>query len=278
MLAEALEGVGFEPPDPRKVVSKCAQLSWQAANQGLVPEPLWYSMVGLMRFTMDGCRAVHFMSRSSPTYDPAATDAKIQQHMDAGAGPTLCTTFEHLRPGGCDGCPAKGKIRTPMHAIRELQQVAPPTVTLHTSPGAQIQVSLPPPPKPFKRVNNPATGQSRLAVTVGDKKTGTEEDIVIYEYDLFPSRLVFDEREGKYLVVVKRWLPQDGWAEFQVPAGKLYDKKQLAMLFGDIGVWPDLANVEQVVQYMIGYIRDLNKYNRVMQIGHLVGCGFSALI
>lgn len=255
----ALAGVGYEQADAREVVGHCKQLAWQAANQAAVPEPLWYAMIGCLRHAKFGPKAIHFMSRQSPTYSPANTDAKIQQHAAGNFGPTLCATFEQHNPTGCDGCPFKGKIKTPLQTVRKLEQAAPPTVQITAPSGVVQQMQLINPPKPYKRVTNPLTGAARIAITIGDAKTGSEEDVVIYEYDLYPSRLIFDERENRYNVVVRRWLPQDGWADFEIPTGKLYDKKQLAMTLGDIGVMPDLGHVEELVQYMIGYIRDLQK-------------------
>lgn len=256
---DAMNGAGWVPPDPRDIVARCPQLAWQASNQAQVSEPQWYNMIGCMRFADQGRRAVHFMSRLSPNYDPVVTDQKIDHHIESGVAPTRCSTFEQNNPGGCANCPFKGKISTPLQVVRRLEEVAPPTVTMQYATGPVASFALPPPPKPFKRVVNPLSGNTRIAMTIGDPKTGGEFDEVIYEYDIYPCRLIFDERESRYNVVVKRWLPQDGEAEFEVPTGKLYDKKNLAITFGDIGVLPDLGHVEALVQYMIGYIRDLQK-------------------
>lgn len=259
----AAAGAGYEQPDPREVVMACQQLAWQAAHQDQVDQPQWYAMVGAIRHCKRGTEAVYRMSawrmqRQVDPYSQSDIDEKIAQLTNGGFGPSLCSTFEQHRPGGCDGCPHKGKIKTPLQTVRKLQQVAPPTVQLMQA-GGVAQVALPPPPKPFKRVTNPLTGNARIAMTIGDAKTGQQEDVVIYEYDLYPSKLIFDEREARYVVVVNRWLPKDGWAEFEVPTGRLYDRKNLAVTFGDIGVMPDLGHVEELVQYMIGYIRDLQK-------------------
>jgi len=258
MNEAAAAGAGYEPADPREVVAKCPQLAWQATHQAEVDEPLWYAMIGCLRHAKDGAKAVHFMSRQSPDYDVFVTDAKIRQHEDGGFPPTLCATFEQHRPGGCDGCPFKGKIKTPLQVVRKLEQVAPPTVQLTVAPGVTQSVALPPPPPPYKRVINPMTGTARIAMTIGDKD-GVEEDVVLYEYDLYPSRLVFDERENRYNVVVHRWLPQDGWSEFDLPTGSLYDRRHLAVTLGNIGVMPDLGHVENIVSYLVAYIRDLQK-------------------
>lgn len=254
----AAAGAGYKQADAREVVGKCQQLAWQAMNQAQVPEPLWYAMIGCLRHAKDGHKAIHFMSRQSPTYSPNNTDDKIQRHIDGGFGPTLCQKFEEHNPTGCEGCPYKGKIKTPLQTVRKLEQVAPPVIQLQAAAGS-AQLTLPPPPKPFKRVINPLTGAARIAMTIGDAKTGNEEDVVVYEYDIYPSRLILDEREQSYRVVVNRWLPQDGWEEFELQTGKIYDRKNLATTLGNIGVMPDLGMIDSLVNYMIGYIRDLQK-------------------
>lgn len=251
----AIAGVGYEAPPAREIVRACKQLAWQLTNQGMVSEPLWYAMIGCMRHTKDGRRAVHVMSQQSPNYDVIATDAKIDQSEAGGFPPTLCQTFENLNPGGCTGCPMFGKIKTPLQAVRKLEQVAPPSVQLLTATGAQ-QVMLPPPPDPFKRVVSPVTSTAQIAVTTSDKN-GVTFDEVVYEYDIYPSRMIFDERANRYAVVVNRWLPKDGWKEFEVPTGAFYDKRNLSKTLGDLGVLPDLAMVDLLVQYMIGYMRTL---------------------
>lgn len=255
----AAAGLGYEKADPRKVVAKCAQLSWQAANQNQVPEPLWYAMIGCLRHAKDGAKAVHFMSRLAADYNAADTDMKIRQHEEGGYPPTTCSKFESENPAGCSGCPFKGKIKTPLQLVREMEQVAPPTIQAFTQAGAQA-IQLPPVPAPFKRVANPMTGQTRLAMTIDND--GQDLDVVIYEYDFYPVRLVLDERTNTRRVVVQSWLPQDGTQEFEVPMGDFYDKRNLAKTLGNLGIMPDLGHVESVVSYMIAYIRDLQKAAR----------------
>jgi hypothetical protein len=254
----AAHGAAYDQPDPRLVVGACLQLAWQASNQGLVSEPQWYAMIGCLRHAKDGIRAVHFMSRQSPTYDPATTDAKIQQHIDGNYGPTTCAKFESSRPGGCTQCPFRGKITTPLQNVKELKQAAPPMVSLSTAQGT-VQIALPPPPKPYKRVTNPLTGTNRIAMTIGDMKTGSTEDIVIYEHDIYPSKLIKDERLNEYVAVINRWLPHEGWEEFELPLSMLYDTKNWSKSLGSFGVLVDVAHIGELVQYMIGYMRDLQK-------------------
>lgn len=260
----AAAGAGVAPPDPRKVVARCSQLKWQALNQAQVDQPNWYAMVGCMRHCDKGTKAVYALSqwrltRAEDPYTQERIDTKIAQHESGNFGPTLCERFEQTNPGGCNGCPYKGKIKTPLQVVRELEAVAAPKVTVELIGGA-VELQLPEPPYPFKRAINPDTGQARIAMRVGDEASGRpERDEVIYEYDVFPSRIIYDQRESCYNVVVNSWLPKDGWREFEVPTGKFYDRRSLMGTLGNLGIMPDLAKAEHLVQYMVGYIRDLQK-------------------
>lgn len=256
MNAGAAAGAGYAKADPQKVIQKCQQLAWQNANQGSVNEPSWYNMIGCLRHADQSYKAVHFLSRRSPTYSKDATDLKIIQSEEANYPPTTCAKFESDNPGGCQGCPFRGKIKTPLQVVRELQTVPPPVVQLQTAQGP-VAVQMPDPPKPFKRVINPMTGNARIAIT--ESNEDGDVDVVIYENDLYPERIIWDERSNTYTVVVRSFLPQDGWRNSEIPMGMLYEKRTLAAKLGNAGIMPDLKHVEAVVQYMIAYIRDLQK-------------------
>lgn len=246
------------PSDAKTTVARCQQLKWQAQNQGKVDEPQWYDMVGCLRHCDRGDDAVHRMSRGHPGYSQQATSDKIAQHIAGGYGPTLCQTFEDHRPGGCANCPHAGKIKSPIQLGKQMPTAPAPTQVMPLAIG-QTPATLPPPPYPFKRVVNSHSGLTQVVVASFDKDGTPSEDELVYEFDLFPSRITFDERENCYTVTVSRFLPKDGWAEFDIPIGKLYDRKNLATTLGNIGVVPDLPKVEYLVQYMVAYIRDLQK-------------------
>lgn len=259
---DAAGGIGIDmtEADPRKVVRKCQQLTWQARNPGDVEEPQWYDMVGCLRHAEHGARAVHLLSALYPGYSQTETDDKIQQHVDAGVGPTLCETFELHRPGGCDGCPFAGKVSTPLQLGKEMKAVAAPvSETPVPSSDAKVEQTLPDPPFPFKRVMDKSRNEVSIAYTVLEGE-GQDEEVVVYEHDIYPERIIFDERENKYVVQVRRFLPRDGWETFTVPLGKFYDKRNLAITLGDLGIMPDIGKVEALVQYMVGYIRELQKH------------------
>lgn len=259
MNAGAAAGAGYAKADPQKVIMKCHQLAWQNANQGMVSEPSWYNMISCLRHADQARKAIHFLSRRSPTYDRDATEIKIQQSEEANYPPTTCAKFEADNPGGCNNCPFKGKIKTPLQVVRELETVPAPVIQLQTAQGP-VAVQMPDPPKPYKRVVNPMTGNARIAVT--ESNEDGDVDVVIYENDLYPERIIWDERSDSYTVVVKSFLPQDGWRTTEIPMGMLYEKRSLATKFGNAGIMPDPKHVESVVSYMVAYIRDLQKLSK----------------
>lgn len=251
---------GIEPPEdipsnPKKVVSKCQQLMWQAEHPDDVDEPQWYAMIGCLRHADKGEKAVHLMSKKYSGYDPNETQRKIEQHKQGGFGPTTCVAFDSARPGGCEGCPHRGKITTPLQLGRERQQAETPVVAVHSPQGQTLTITLPEPPYPFKRILG-KEGRAYIAITITNEDN-SKEDQIVYEHDIYPSGLIYDERENKYFVTICRYLPRDGWATFDVALGKFFDKKNLAITLGDIGVLPSIDKLESVVYYMIGYIQKL---------------------
>lgn len=255
---EAAGGAGYIQPKASDVVKKCQQLMWQMSNPTQVVEPQWYAMIGCLRHADKGLKAIHLMSSGHPGYDQHTTNAKIMQHEGSGAGPTLCSTFEMHNPGKCDGCPFKGKIKTPLQTVRQLEEVAPPSVDIETVEGT-VNVTLPPPPPPFKRVVAPGCEAGRIAIR-RDDKDGAEYDEVIYDNDIYPTKLTWDEREGTFSVMVRSWLPKEGWSEFSIPTNEFYDRRLLSRRLGARGVMVDLGKVDEVVQYMVAYIRELQNH------------------
>ena len=262
--ASGLPSAGYTEADPKRVVERCQQLTWQMKNQAQVDQPSWYAMVSVMRLCQNGAKAAHRMSSRHPEYDAAAVDAKLVQLETGSFGPALCKTFENHRPGGCAGCPHAGKIKSPIVLGRQMLPVAAPKVLLQLAQG-EVEVELPEPPAPYKRAVNPETNQARIVYMEADEDN-IEVETVVYDFDLYPSKLIYDERNARFNVVVNRWLPHDGWGEFQIPTGQVYDRRSLTGTLGNAGVMPDLPKMDLLVGYMIGYIRELQRKSKATTI------------
>ena len=248
---------GYTEADPKKVVRACQQLRRHIEQPEAISEPEWYAMIGCMRHAKRGPDAVHLLSSRYPAYNQQETEDKIAQHEASGAGPTLCATFESHNPGGCNGCPFKGKVKTPLLLGRERVELETPKLKVINNDVVD-EVDLPDPPAPYKRALNTETGKACVVMQVFQDLEVIDE-VEIFPFDLYPSRLMYDEREQRYQVGVTLWLPHRGELEFFVPTGLLYDRKALATLLGNKGALPDLGKVEHLVQYMVAYIRELQK-------------------
>lgn len=259
----AADGIGFVEATAKEVVQRCQQLTWQFHHQDQVDEPLWYAMVGALYRAKGGEAGIHRMSCKHPGYSSAHTDAKIEQRKLAASGPTTCANFEALRPGGCDGCPVRGKVNTPLNIRREKEEAPAPKVEATAPDGSVAMRELPPPPKPFKRVVIPGVkvpeGQmqpARIAVTKKEDD-GRVYDEVVYDYDVHPIDLVFDQRAGVYSVVIRTWLPMEGWREHTVALSVFADKRTTARAMAEIAVVVNPSKTTALVHYMSGYVRAL---------------------
>jgi len=232
---EAATGAGAPKPKSKTVVQRCPQLLWQLENPTQVPEPLWYAMIGAMRFTENGEKAIHKLSAGHPKYSQSKVDDKIVQHENSGAGPTLCSTFAAQNSARCAGCKYNGQIKTPLQTAREEKaEAAPaPTIMIETAEGA-VEFTIPPPPPPYKRVQLANVDACSIVINK-ELSTGFETDETIYDYDIYPSNLVYDEREAALCVNVRMWLPHEGWTDRVVPTADFYDRRALTRRLGAAG-------------------------------------------
>ncbi len=108
-----------EKLDPAAIVRFCRQLAALAANPSGMPEPVHHAAAGVFaRCTPDGRDHFKRLSRGYRGQSADYTDTWCEMAMDrnvaATTGPTTCARFEALNPGGCNGCPHRGKITSPI--------------------------------------------------------------------------------------------------------------------------------------------------------------------
>ncbi|VUZ29066.1 DNA primase family protein [Acetobacterium wieringae] len=83
-----------EMPDPQRMITSCAFLSHARDNAATLSEPLWYAMITQLAALPGGVAAIHGLSRDYPDYTAAATEKKIAQFKNTGAGPMTCETLK----------------------------------------------------------------------------------------------------------------------------------------------------------------------------------------
>jgi hypothetical protein len=228
----------------------CAQLRYAVENQAELDEPMWRATLSIAKFCNDAAKAAHKVSAGHPDYDPDTTEAKM-----AGIkGPYTCETFASNNPGGCDGCPLRGKITSPI----QLGTVIPEAETeeVEDEDGEPVVVYkntnglIPQYPFPYKRMPNGG-------VAVRQKnEDGDIEEIELYAHDLYYTKRVVDPEAGE-CIIGRLHLPNDETREFAVPLVSATSKEDLRKALAKHGVSVGSKKWEHIMAYTHAWIDNL---------------------
>lgn len=209
----------FAPAVAFHVASKCKQIANAIKHPEKVDEPLWYSVIGVAAHTVDPEATAQEWSRGHPSYSETATSDKLKQWKEHASGPATCARFAALNPSGCNGCPYKGRVTTPVSLGRSYEE-------------APIDVSAPDPvsqavalPSPFKRTAS------------GIKYTLDDTDVDVCPFDIYPVGYGRDEALG-YETVRYHWnRPHVGWTLLSFRQALLTDgNRDFATVMADNGI------------------------------------------
>jgi len=208
------------PPAVGSVVStKCQQIAWAISNQKDVPEPLWYSLIGVAAFCVDPEDTAVRWSEGHDTFSESVTRGKVAQWKENATGPTTCDKFKSDRPTGCKGCKYAGKVGSPARLGIQYKEV-----TVVESAPDKVANAVPM-PRPFKR-----TAQ-------GIKMTIDDTDIDICKFDIYPVGYGRDDHL-EYEVVRFHWKrPHIGWTELKLRQAYLTDgSREFPTAIADQGI------------------------------------------
>lgn len=228
----------------------CAQIKHAFENQEDLSEPLWRGALSICSPCEDAAQGAHAMSKRHRDYSREATLEK----MEGIVGPHKCSTFEGLYPVGCEDCPLKGKITSPIQIGAEVE--ASPEdepVVVESSPvGSDIlqEYTIPPYPKPYFR-----GAQGGVYVKDVDE-AGDPVDLVVYNNDLYYVSRVKDRQLGE-CIVGRVHLPMDGVREFVVPLVNATSKEDLRKALAAVGVSAIGREWDKLMAYTNTWIQNL---------------------
>lgn len=198
----------------------CLQLRDSLLNRETLSEPRWFNALSIAKFCEDGNKAIHKLSEGHPDYDYYAVENKIV----GIKGPHSCAEFEKNNPSGCEGCPHKGKIKSPI-VLGKIIKAA-----------AQSPISY---PKPYFRGENG-----------GIYMTNDEgEPVFVYEHDFYLEKRMTDSEVGD-VCVFKVHTPLDGIKEFIIPNTKVVEKRDLLRELAKNGVVASQRNGVRLHNYV----------------------------
>jgi hypothetical protein len=101
--------------DAEFLAVNCDQIKF-FKKTGSDSEPHWYACANVLKHCSSGLEKFLEWSSSYEGYDEESARAKFAHALSTGTGPTLCKSFEGLRPEACKACKQPRFVSTPLHA------------------------------------------------------------------------------------------------------------------------------------------------------------------
>jgi len=237
----------------------CAQVVHMVTNRTSLEEPMWRGALSIAQVCEDRDKAIEAVSEDHPDY----TFAKASKKAGQTNGPYTCATLEGLNPAGCDGCPHKGKISTPVQLgtyvpeseTEEDRVVQIPLNGSKDDTQAFARFVIPEYPEPYFRP------KGKPGVWRYNK--GTDEDgeakrpTLVCEYDFYVIRRVRDPEVGEVLWF-RVHFPQDGVHEFSMPLTDVAAKERLRDTCAKNGLlFSDTKHITECFHYVQSWLRSL---------------------
>lgn len=233
IMLKTAEGVG------------CNQLLYCFQNQQDISYNLWRSALSIATHCIDRDTAIHKISQNHPNYSDGETEKKAA---DIG-GPHHCTTFESQNPGGCDGCPNKGKFKSPISLGVEVVEVEDDGDGEEDEESPHEQIVL---PEPYFRSKSGA-----IYMRMADE----EEPALIYENTIYVVKRMTDPVFGE-VALIRLHLPRDGLREFTVPLSSMVVKDKLREAVAQHGVATTNKQMDSLLYYLVTSVKNLQVTNR----------------
>ena len=268
---ESLEGRG------------CNQIKWMLENAASCPEPLWKAGLSVAIRCVDGDTAIHTMSEEHPQYSHAETEKKARDCLQA-TWSYSCEAFENTNPGGCAGCPHKGKISYPTHIGKRLRLAEPGTddalipdtrtpetrdiSNTESKENRTVQnkfpkefITFPQFLYPFVR---PVSGGVWYEPPSEHKKDGTvikKDPVMILNQDFVPIKRLYSPQDGETLHM-RLFLPHDGIREFTLPMSAVYAPEKFKEFVARSGVLVTLTLIDKLRDYLVKWAQYLKQYQK----------------
>jgi len=232
----------------------CNQLAACYTERATLVEPRWFDALSVAKFCSDRDTAIHKLSEGHPDYDYALVEKKVV----GIKGPHSCAEFEINNPGGCEGCPHRDKIKSPISLGRVIARAKSSTVTVAVEGELVEEHKIPTLPNGYFRGAN---GGIYKEGEDGDDEDDSSKPKLVYDNDLYVVKLMEDPIAG-YVAVLKHHLPKDGVKEFVVSNTKLTERGELRKELAKYGVVGNDTRHKYITEYLLAFIRELQHVNK----------------
>lgn len=246
-----------EPHYTEPVARGCKQVARLAISRGRLSEPDWYAAIGVLAACSDGAKYAHYWSSGYEGYTHAETQSRLDRSREFG--PTTCARFESLNPSGCDGCPFKGRITSPIQLGRVRAQPAPAGLQGNAAglqPLSETGGELPQLPAGY------FWGAGGSLYVESEKTNGSPAQELISSYPIYLDAVQTGEASGGYSLSMKLKLPNEPLQSIIMAAKTFFSSSGLSEIAGQ-GVMvhqPDLF--KQFVRRSVDMWNGANKLER----------------
>lgn len=231
----------------------CQQLWACFEERAELSEPRWFNALSVAKFCKDRDTAIHKMSADHPDYDPASVEQKIKHIL----GPHTCEQFERNNPGGCEGCPFRGKIKSPIVLGKEIIEAEPEDNIIEVEAdddeeevAAPKRYIIPEYPFPFFRGKNGGIYKHPMPKVDKDGQKIEQDPILVYARDFYMVKRMYDPSQED-VVYFRLHLPHDGIREFIIPNYKVTDRAELRKELSKKGISCPPKQFEHVMDYCV---------------------------
>lgn len=130
------------PVDADAVADKCAQVAAMRDTKGDVGYEHWRGVIGILKHCVNGWDLSREWSSRRDETGHAQLDWDIRYDTWT-AGPATCEFFQGCNASGCEGCPMKGKVKTPLVLGRQMPENEATTEEVVTEDGVEVEAEIP---------------------------------------------------------------------------------------------------------------------------------------
>ena len=212
-----------EPNYTEPIARRCPQVARLVVSNGLLSEPDWYGVLGVLSACVDGNGYAHRFSSGHPTYTHAETQSRLDRSKEFG--PTTCAKFESLNPKGCQGCRFKGAITSPIQLGRN-QSRAPSIVEESRTPDSD------PEEKTLPKIPENYHWSGRALVIKGEKGQGVPTEEIISRYPIYLDAVQTGEAQATHSLSMTLELPNEPPKSIMMPAKMMFSASGMSEIAG----------------------------------------------
>jgi len=204
------------PTSAIEIAKHCNQVAEMRDMRGEVGYDQWRGVIGIIKHCVEGDELAHEWSSGAQGYSESETQSKLDTW---NSPPTLCKFFSNCNPKGCEDCPSKGKINTPMQLGKILIKQEAAVVEAIVN-GEKMEVQIPEFPKGYRHDNG------MLIRAMKDK------DDIVHEITVSPNLFYplyrIRKEDGTYSLKVRVHLPNGRTREVEINTSCLASPQKLA--------------------------------------------------